>query len=124
MPFSAMTRHTRIDDAVIHDCLAWIAGAYETPNPVTAMIDRTGLTSRTFARRFQTTTGHRPMEYVHALRIEGARHLLETGAAVVEEVGYRVGYEDPTFFRRLFKRTTGMTPAAYRRKYAGITAGR
>jgi hypothetical protein len=31
-----------------------------------------------------------------------------------------VGYGDPAFFRRLFKRTTGLTPAAYRRKYATI----
>jgi YesN/AraC family two-component response regulator len=31
-----------------------------------------------------------------------------------------VGYEDPTFFRRLFKRKTGLTPAAYRRKFTGL----
>ena len=40
--------------------------------------------------------------------------------AGLDDVGYRVGYEDPTFFRRLFKRQTGLTPAAYRRKFAGI----
>ena len=34
--------------------------------------------------------------------------------------GYSVGYQDPTFFRRLFKRKTGLTPAAYRRKFATI----
>jgi Bacterial regulatory helix-turn-helix proteins, AraC family/DinB superfamily len=38
-------------------------------------------------------------------------------------LGFAVGYEDPTFFRRLFRRTTGMTPAAYRRKYTGIGSG-
>ena len=40
----------------------------------------------------------------------------------IDDVGYVVGYEDPTFFRRLFKRTTGLTPAAYRRKYAPIVS--
>ena len=60
------------------------------------------------------------MEYVHALRVEEARQVIETGGVAIDDVGYEVGYEDPTFFRRLFKRTTGLTPAAYRRKYAGI----
>ena len=38
----------------------------------------------------------------------------------MDEVGFSVGYQDPTFFRRLFKRMTGLTPAAYRRKFATI----
>jgi transcriptional regulator GlxA family with amidase domain len=122
LPFSAMTRRVRTGDAAIRDCLAWIADNYATPNPVTAMIERSGLTKRTFARRFRAATDRRPIDHVHALRIEEARQLLETGGGAVDDAGYRVGYEDPTFFRRLFKRTTGMTPAAYRRKYAPIVA--
>ena len=122
LPFSAMTQTFRVDDMVIRESLAWIADNYATPNPVTVMTDRSGLTRRTFARRFWTATGHRPIDHVHALRIEGARLLLETGRGGVDDVGYSVGYEDPTFFRRLFKRTTSMTPSAYRRKYARILA--
>ena len=122
LPFSAMTRLARGSDAVIADCLAWIAENYAAPNPVSAMAERSGLNRRTFARRFLAVTGVRPIDHVQALRIEGARSLLETAAEAVDEVGFRVGYEDPTFFRRLFKRTTGLTPAAYRRKFAPIFA--
>jgi transcriptional regulator GlxA family with amidase domain len=85
------------------------------------MIERSGLTPRTFSRRFLAATRSRPIDYVHAIRIEQARELLECGNDAVDDVGFSVGYEDPTFFRRLFKRTTGLTPAAYRRKYAPIT---
>jgi transcriptional regulator GlxA family with amidase domain len=120
LPFSAMTRSARGSDAVIDDCLSWIADHYAAPNPVAAMVDRSGLHRRTFARRFVAETGSRPIDYVQALRIEGARGLLETSRAAVDDVGFQVGYEDPTFFRRLFKRTTGLTPAAYRRKYEPI----
>jgi transcriptional regulator GlxA family with amidase domain len=60
---------------------------------------------------------------VQAVRIEGARRKLESESTGVDDVGFAVGYEDPTFFRRLFKRTTGMTPAAYRRKFAPMVAG-
>ena len=122
LPFSAMTRPVRTEDAAILECLAWIADNYATPTPVTAMTEQAGLTRRTFARRFQAATGRRPIDHVHALRIESARVLLETGRVGVDDVGYSVGYEDATFFRRLFKRTTGMTPAAYRRKYAPLIA--
>ena len=122
LPFSAMTSRVRTGDGVIRDCLAWIADHYASPNPVSAMAERSGLTRRTFARRFQAATGQRPIDHVQALRVEGARRLLETGGAAVDDVGFAVGYEDPTFFRRLFKRTTGLTPAAYRRKFAPIAA--
>lgn len=121
-PFAAMSRRVRTSDAVIRDALSWIAEAYAEPNPVTAMAQRSGLAQRTFARRFLAATGQRPIDYVHALRMEVAREQLEQGAGAVDDVGLSVGYEDPTFFRRLFKRTTGMTPAAYRRKFAPVVA--
>ena len=120
LPFAAMTGFRRVEDGTVRDCLAWIDQNSELPNPVSSMTERSGLTPRTFARRFRAATGRHPMEHVHAVRIERARDLLERGTDTIDSIGYRVGYEDPTFFRRLFKRTTGITPAAYRRKYAGI----
>jgi len=84
------------------------------------MAERAGLTSRTFARRFRASTGYEPMDYVQSLRIEEAKQLLETDDLNVEDVGHAVGYEDPTSFRRLFKRKSGLTPAAYRRKFAKL----
>ena len=86
------------------------------------MAERSGLKPRRFARRFRAATGYLPMDYVHALRVEEAKQLIETESAGIDQVGFSVGYEDPTFFRRLFKRNAGLTPAAYRRKFAGILA--
>ncbi len=123
LPFAAMTRLVQGDDRVIESSLAWIGDHYAEPNPVSAMAEEAGLTIRTFARRFQAATGRRPIEYVHAVRVEQARQRLESGSEPVEDVGYAVGYEDPTFFRRLFRRTTGMTPAAYRKRFKPIAAG-
>jgi transcriptional regulator GlxA family with amidase domain len=120
LPFGAMDRRLRVDDAVIRETVAWIEAHLDEPNPVTSMAERSGLTSRTFARRFLAVTGRRPMAYVHDLRIERARQLLESDPQSVDDVGFAVGYADPTFFRRLFKRTTGLTPAAYRRKMARV----
>ena len=120
LPFAAMTRRLQNSDAVIHECQAWIAQNYACANPVATMAERSALEPRTFARRFRAATGYLPMDYVHALRIEEAKQLIESEGVSIDEVGLSVGYEDPTFFRRLFKRKAGLTPAAYRRKFAGM----
>ncbi len=122
LPFAVMTPRVQRADAVIDDCQVWIAENYACSNPVARMAVRTGLKPRTFTRRFRSATGYQPMDYVHAIRIEEAKQLLETSDIIVEEIGHAVGYEDPTSFRRLFRRKAGLTPAAYRRKFAGIVA--
>jgi transcriptional regulator GlxA family with amidase domain len=126
LPYAAMVRLTDPDDAAVVRSQEWIADNYAIDNPVAAMIERSGLLPRTFGRRFRAATGRRPMEYVHEVRIDEARRILESSSIPVDDVGVSVGYEDPTFFRRLFKRKTGLTPAAYRRKFATIApfAGR
>jgi len=120
LPYAAMVRLTDRNDAAVVRSQEWIADNYAAENPVAAMVAISGLLPRTFGRRFRAATGRRPMEYVHEVRIDEARRILESSSIPVDDIGVSVGYEDPTFFRRLFKRMTGMTPAAYRRKFATI----
>src|SRR6185312_9408545 len=58
-----------------------------------------------------------PLGYLHRLRIDAARHLLETRGKSIADVGQAVGYDDLGFFRRLFKRHTGAPPQAYRARF-------
>jgi len=120
LPFTVRSRCIQKNDAVINQCQEWIAENYTAANPVATMAEQSGLKQRTFARRFRSATGYLPMEYVHTLRIEEAKQIIETELGSIDHIGYKVGYEDATFFRRLFKRKTGVTPAAYRRKIARI----
>src|SRR6185503_19939214 len=76
------------------------------------------MSERTFLRRFKAATGRVPAAYLQAVRIEAAKAMLELEAAPVQTVSQRVGYEDVSFFRQLFKRATGMTPAEYRSRFA------
>ena len=105
-------------DAVIEDCQKWIKEHYAVTNPVSEMIKISKLSQKTFARRFKRATGDRPMDYVHALRVDMAKELLEKDNHVVDMVGFEVGYEDPASFRRIFKRRVGMTPGIYRRRFS------
>ncbi len=120
-PYSVMTRPMESTDAVISECQVWIADHYATANPVEKMVERSGLNSRTFSRRFRAATGFTPIEYVQALRVEEAKQILETDQVSNEEVGHAIGYDDPASFRRVFKRGTGLSPAAYRKKFQRIS---
>jgi transcriptional regulator GlxA family with amidase domain len=120
LPFAAMSKPRRHEDAIIADCQVWIAEHYAQPNPVATMIERSQLADRTFKRRFRSATGYTPVEYVQTLRVEEAKQWLETASLPTEEIGRLVGYEDPAFFRRLFKRRTGVTPARYRQRFRQI----
>jgi transcriptional regulator GlxA family with amidase domain len=120
-PYSVMTRPMETTDGPISDAQTWIAEHYATTNPIEKMVERSGLNSRTFSRRFRAATGFPPLEYVQALRVEEAKLMLETDALSIEEVGVSVGYEDPASFRRVFKRDAGQSPAAYRKKFQRIS---
>lgn len=104
-------------DAEIESAQRWLADHFPVANPVEAMIQRSALAARTFKRRFAQATGLTPIAYVQRLRIEDAKRRLERTDAPVDEIGWRVGYEDAAFFRRLFKRTTGLAPGAYRKRF-------
>lgn len=120
-PYSVMTRPMESNDGPISDCQVWIADHYATAKPVEKMVERSGLNARTFSRRFRAATGFAPIEYVQALRIEEAKQMLETDQLSNDDVGAVVGYEDPASFRRVFKRGTGLSPAAYRKKFQRIS---
>ena len=119
-PFARLARTRQVDDAVIGRCQAWIADHYHEPAPVAAMVRLSGLAERTFKRRFQQATGMPPLEYVHTLRLEEAKQMLEAGDEPVEAIANAVGYEDASFFGRLFRRRVNLTPAQYRRRFGAM----
>ena len=105
------------DDAIIAHAQNWLKTHFSIGSPVDEMVKRSGLPERSFKRRFSKATGYSPIAYIQRLRIEDAKRRLERTEVAVDEISWQVGYEDPAFFRRLFKRITGITPAVYRRKF-------
>jgi len=117
-PYAVFASRPTGEDRIIDDAQQWLARNYAVSNPVEGMAERSGLTSRTFARRFRSATGHAPIEYLQALRVEEAKQMLEVESTDVVEIAASVGYQNPTSFSRVFKRMAGLTPAAYRKKFA------
>lgn len=104
-------------DGDIQSAQQWLNTHFSVANPVQEMIKRSRLAERTFKRRFASATGLTPLAYVQRLRIEEAKRRLERTNASIDHISWQVGYEDPAFFRRLFKRTTGLAPGAYRKRF-------
>ncbi|QAU35993.1 helix-turn-helix domain-containing protein [Janthinobacterium sp. 17J80-10] len=84
------------------------------------MIELSGLAERSFKRHFQQATGMPPLEYVHTVRLEEAKQMLEAGSQSIEAIANEVGNEDSGFFSRLFRRHVNLTPAQYRKRFGAI----
>jgi transcriptional regulator GlxA family with amidase domain len=119
-PFARLAMSRQTEDAVIARCQSWIAENYASASPVAQMARLSGLAERSFTRRFGLATGMAPLEYVHTLRLEEAKQMLESGEEPVEAIANEVGYEDAAFFSRLFRRKVGLTPAQYRRRFGSL----
>ena len=104
-------------DGVIAAAQAWLDTNASLAAPVREMVVLSGLSERGFSRRFRAATGYAPLDYVQRARVEQAKRWLERTSQPVEEIAWRVGYEDPSAFRRFFQRIAGITPGQYRRQF-------
>jgi transcriptional regulator GlxA family with amidase domain len=116
-PYVVFEPPTDHGDAVIQSAQAWLSSHFSVANPIEQIVRRAGIPQRSFKRRFKNATGHAPIDYIQRLRVEAAKRRLERTDAPVDEISWQVGYEDPAFFRRLFKRLTGVTAGVYRRRF-------
>lgn len=72
-----------------------------------------------FIRNFKQHNGITPLNYILSIRISNAQNLLETTDYAISEISSIVGYDNPLYFSRLFKKQTGMSPREYRKEKAG-----
>ena len=115
MPPPGWRRHAdadirRLQDHIEADCAA--------PLSLNDLAERIHVSVRTLQRRFLAATGVSPLQYQQALRLARAQALLEGGRLPVADVAEAVGYADRVAFGRIFKRHTGLTPAAWRLRHA------
>lgn len=121
LAYASLTHGSHAADPQIARCQQWASLNYVSDSPVAHMVALSKLPERTFKRRFMQATGMSPLEYVHHVRLEEAKHLLETGDGPVESVAAEVGYSDSSFFGRLFRRKVGLTPAHYRQRFGKLS---
>lgn len=87
---------------------------YNTEINIEAYAASRGMSVGWFIRCFKQYTGTTPMRYIVSLRITNAQVLLETTDYNVTEIGNIVGYDNPLYFSRIFKKQKGVSPSEYR----------
>jgi transcriptional regulator GlxA family with amidase domain len=123
LPYGPLVRQQAHADAVVRGCEKWLREHFRESGVAARVAGHAQIPERTLKRRFKQATGLTLIDYVQNLRIEEAKHLLESSDEAVDEICFAVGYEDPSFFRRLFRSRTGVAPAQYRRVFQPIHRG-
>ena len=70
-----------------------------------------------FIRLFKKEVNNTPLQYINQKKIEKAQLILITDSMPVKNISYLLAYEDHSYFNRLFKKLTGVTPQQYRDRY-------
>ncbi|MEV7439078.1 GlxA family transcriptional regulator [Streptomyces griseoviridis] len=104
--------------STLEPLLVWLQENLSSELTLADIAAHAGTSTRTLIRRFREQTGSTPLQWLHRARIRQAQHLLETTHHSVERIGAQVGFGSPTAFRDRFKRTTGVSPHAYRRAFS------
>ncbi len=122
-PYSCFQLSRGHGDLVIIKTQKWIEQHYTQLMDYDRLAKTHGLSRRSLERRFKKATGLTPLAYLQQLRVEAAKRFLEQGSRTFSEITYQVGYEDISFFRKLFVRLTGLRPKEYQERIAGRKTG-
>ena len=122
LPYETLVRNNPHADSVVRTCEKWLKDHFREQGAIPRVVELANIPERTLKRRFKIATGSSLIDQLQNLRVEEAKRLLEAADMPVDEISFDVGYEDPSFFRRLFKRRTGLTPSRYRRMFKPILA--
>jgi len=96
--------------------LGWLRNHLDSPEPAARLGDYLGISLSTLHRLFKRGLGESPSAAAQRLRLEAARHWLQTETVPVKEIAYRLGYRHFSDFSRAFKARHGRPPTAVRRQ--------
>lgn len=100
--------------------LTWVLEHLDTDHSAASLASRAVMSERTFARRFAAETGTTPHKWLTQQRVLAARSLLEESDLPVEQIAARVGFNSAVVLREHFRRTVGVAPSDYRRRFGGL----
>src|SRR6185369_336030 len=102
----------------LRDISTFVLDHVGEPLLVERIARRVGMSSRTLSRWCREHTGESPAELVRRMRIDEARRLLEETSLPLKDITARTGLGDASTLWRSFTRHLGVTPAAYRERFA------
>lgn len=105
---------------IIHNSIAYIEKNYTKDITLEKVSSMVGLTPQYFSSYFKEEMDITFTEHITKLRIEKAKELIRNSQMSIQEVCFFVGYHDPNYFSRIFKKYVGCTPSRYKKEYGNI----
>lgn len=101
-------------NAYVRRALQYIASNYETDLTLTGVASYLGLSPNYFSTLFHKTVGESFREHLCRVRVEESKRLLLSTQFPLNQIGLAVGFSDQSYYCKVFKRITGLSPGEYR----------
>lgn len=108
---------TEINDDRIQKVLSYIRKNIYKTIDIDSLAAISCLSKDHFIRLFRKEVNNTPLQYINQKKIEKAQLILITDSMPIKNISYLLAYEDHSYFNRLFKKLTGVTPQQYRDRY-------
>ena len=92
----------------------YVVGHYQENVTLDALVESSGYSESHFCHRFKEVTGHTPFAYLNRVRVIKAAELLITTGDKITEIAARCGFDNVSYFNRVFRRQMGTSPREYR----------
>lgn len=103
-----------VEEAFLRKALTLIENRLSDPELDVSLLERElGLSNTQLYRKLKALTGKGGNEFIRHVRLQRAAHLLKAGDRQVAEVAYDVGFNDPNYFNRVFRKEFGMSPGEW-----------
>lgn len=101
--------------AKLNEALSFIHKNLSKPITVKLLADKCYMNADYFSRLFYERMKVRPLQYIQDRRIERAKLLLSSTGHSIKQISHLIGFENPTYFTRLFRKATNHSPVAFRK---------
>jgi transcriptional regulator GlxA family with amidase domain len=119
--FSAALQRQEKEPPRLRDISTFVVDHIDEPMLVERIARRTGMSPRTLSRWCREHLGESPAALVRRLRVDEARRLLEETSLPLKDITARTGLGDASTLWRVFTQRLGVTPAAYRQRFAAAS---
>lgn len=104
------------DSDMLHQVIQYIEAHYHEKISLQEISDKTHFASSYFCKRFKRETGITFSKFLICVRIEKSKLLLKNTAYSLAKISSMVGFEEQSYFTKVFRDTTGISPGKYRRR--------
>lgn len=117
-PWSVFSPQVLREDGLVGRAQHWMQLRFSQKPRLRDLAEFLAVSERTLVRRFESSLGMTPQEYLQTLRTEAAKQMLTRSSRRIDRIGYLVGYSDPGFFKKMFRARVGVSPSEFRRRHA------